>query len=314
MKIVFMGTPEFSVKTLEKLVEAGHDVAAVVTQPDKPKGRNGKVLFTPVKERAVELNIPVYQPERVKNQEFIDILSEINPDVIVVIAFGQILPKEILEMPKYGCINIHASLLPKYRGAAPIQWVVIDGEKETGVTTMQMDVGLDTGDMIDKIVVPIEDKETGGSLHDKLMEAGSNLIIETLKKVEDGTAAFTKQDDEKSCYAKMLTKQLGNIDFSEDAKKIERLIRGLNPWPSAYTKLNGKNLKIWDADVTDDETAYECGTIYDVTKDKFKIATGKGSLIINELQIEGKKRMKTGDFLRGYSLKAGTKLPEETMC
>lgn len=308
MKILFMGTPDFSVGTLEKLVEKGHDVAAVITQPDKPKGRSGKFQFTPVKEKAVELGIPVYQPERVKAPEFFHVIEEINPDVIVVIAFGQILPKEILEYPKYGCINIHASLLPKYRGAAPIQWAIIDGEKETGVTTMQMDVGLDTGDMIDKVTVPIEEKETGGSLHDKLMEAGANLIIETLEKVENNTAVRTKQNDEESCYAKMLTKELGNINFEDEAVYIERLIRGVSPWPSAYTKLEGKNLKIWEADVSDEEIENAPGTVYCITKDSFKVATSKGALVIKELQLEGKKRMKTSDFLRGYNLEPGTKL------
>lgn len=308
MKIIFMGTPDFSVMALESLIKAGHDVAAVVTQPDKPKGRSGKVQYTPVKEKALDLGIPVYQPERVKEPDFFEIVKEIHPDVIVVIAFGQILPKEILDFPKYGCINIHASLLPKYRGAAPIQWAVIDGEKETGVTTMQMDVGLDTGDIIDRIVVPIDKKETGGSLFDKLMVAGSSLILETLEKVEKGTAVFTKQNDEESCYAKILTKQLGNINFENDAEYIERLIRGLNPWPSAYTKLNGKNLKIWDADVVANEDNIEPGIVYNITKDSFSVATGKGTLVINELQLEGKKRMKTADFLRGFQLDEGMKL------
>lgn len=305
MRILFMGTPEFSVGTLDKLVEAGHDVAAVITQPDKPKGRNGKVLFTPVKEKALELGIPVYQPERVKDPAFFHVIEEIHPEVIVVIAFGQILPKEILEYPKFGCINIHASLLPKYRGAAPMQWAIIDGEKETGVTTMQMDVGLDTGDMLDKVVIPMEAKETGGSLHDKLMVAGAKLILETLEKVENNTVTRTKQRDEDSCYAQMLTKSLGNIDFNQEAVYIERLIRGLNPWPSAFTKLEGRNLKIWDADVDAENTKKAPGTVYHITKDSFKVATVKGALIIRELQLEGKKRMKTSDFLRGYKLKEG---------
>lgn len=308
MKIIFMGTPDFSVMALESLVNAGHEVAAVVTQPDKPKGRSGKMQYTPVKEKAVSLNIPVYQPERVKEPEFFEVIKEINPDVIVVIAFGQILPQTILDYPKYGCINIHASLLPKYRGAAPIQWSVIDGEKETGVTTMQMDAGLDTGDMIDRIVVPINEKETGGSLHDKLMEAGSKLILETLEKVENGTAVFTKQNNEESNYAQMLTKQLGDLDFEKSALELERLIRGLNPWPSAYTRINGKNLKIWEADVVEGDNTIEPGVVYEVTKDSFKVATADGALQINELQLEGKKRMCVSDFLRGYQLENGTKL------
>lgn len=299
MKIVFMGTPDFSVPALEKIIEADHDVCAVVTQPDKPKGRGGKVLFTPVKESAVKHNITVYQPQKVKDIQFIDTLKEINPDVIVVIAFGQILPKEILDMPKYGCINVHASLLPKYRGAAPIQWAIIDGEKETGVTTMYMNEGLDTGDIIDKVTVPISDEETGGSLFDKLSVAGGNLILETLDKLEKGTAVRTKQDDSKSNYAGMINKELGKIDFNKPAVEIEHLIRGLNPWPSAYTTMDGKTLKIWKAAVVDEDFKETPGKVMECGKDFIKVATGKGSLEIYELQLEGKKRMKTKDFLNG---------------
>lgn len=304
MKIVFMGTPDFSVPALKALYNAGHEIVAVVTQPDKPKGRGKAMQFTPVKEAAVELDIPVYQPVKVRDEEFVDILRDINPDVMVVVAFGQLLPKSVLDIPKYGCINIHASLLPKYRGAAPIQWVIIDGEKETGITTMQMDVGLDTGDMILTTVVPIDEKETGGSLHDKLSQAGGELIVETLKKIESGEATFTKQDDSLSNYAKMLDKKLGKIDFNKPAAEIERLIRGLNPWPSAYASLNGKTIKIWDADVTDSMDGAP-GEITEVAKDHFVVCTGKGSLIVNELQLEGKKRMESEVFLRGYRLERG---------
>ena len=302
MKIVFMGTPDFSVNALEKIVKAGHDVVGVITQPDKPKGRGGKMQYTPVKEKALELGLDVYQPQRVKETEFIEKLKEMNPDAIVVIAFGQILPKAILDMPKYGCINVHASLLPKYRGAAPIQWSVIDGEKETGVTTMYMNEGLDTGDIIDKVVVPIDKKETGGSLFDKLAIEGGKLILKTLIELENGTAVRTPQDDSKSNYAGMINKQLGKIDFNKSANEIERLIRGLNPWPSAYTKMDGKTLKIWDADVDDSENDSAPGTITEVGKDFIRVATGKGSLKILELQLEGKKRMKTRDFLNGAKI------------
>ena len=302
MKIVFMGTPDFSVNALENIVKAGHDVVGVITQPDKPKGRGGKMQYTPVKEKALELGLDVYQPQRVKETEFIEKLKEMNPDAIVVIAFGQILPKAILDMPKYGCINVHASLLPKYRGAAPIQWSVIDGEKETGVTTMYMNEGLDTGDIIDKVVVPIDKKETGGSLFDKLAIEGGKLILITLIELENGTAVRTPQDDSKSNYAGMINKQLGKIDFNKSANEIERLIRGLNPWPSAYTKMDGKTLKIWDADVDDSENDSAPGTITEVGKDFIRVATGKGSLKILELQLEGKKRMKTRDFLNGAKI------------
>lgn len=302
MKIVFMGTPDFSVNALENIVKAGHDVVGVITQPDKPKGRGGKMQYTPVKEKALELGLDVYQPQRVKETEFIEKLKEMNPDAIVVIAFGQILPKAILDMPKYGCINVHASLLPKYRGAAPIQWSVIDGEKETGVTTMYMNEGLDTGDIIDKVVVPIDKKETGGSLFDKLAIEGGKLILKTLIELENGTAVRTPQDDSKSNYAGMINKQLGKIDFNKSANEIERLIRGLNPWPSAYTKMDGKTLKIWDADVDDSENDSAPGTITEVGKEFIRVATGKGSLKILELQLEGKKRMKTRDFLNGAKI------------
>lgn len=301
MRVVFMGTPDFAVPVLEALTESKHEVVAVVTQPDKRKGRGKEMQYTPVKTAALNYGIEVYQPAKVKDEEFQNVLRDINADVIVVVAFGQILPPSIIHMPKYGCINVHASLLPKYRGAAPIQWAVIDGEKETGITTMQMDEGLDTGDMMLKEVVPVDEKETGGSLHDKLAACGGKVILETLQKVEDGTVTYTKQDDSKSNYAKMLDKNLGKIDFTKKAVEIERLIRGLNPWPSAYTKLNGKTLKIWDADVLEGENETP-GKIVNITKDQIWISTGEGILAVNELQLEGKKRMNTEDFLRGYKM------------
>ncbi|MCI6498427.1 MAG: methionyl-tRNA formyltransferase [Lachnospiraceae bacterium] len=301
MRVVFMGTPDFAVPVLEALTESKHEVVAVVTQPDKRKGRGKEMQYTPVKTAALNHGIEVYQPAKVKDEEFQNVLRDINADVIVVVAFGQILPPSIIHMPKYGCINVHASLLPKYRGAAPIQWAVIDGEKETGITTMQMDEGLDTGDMMLKEVVPVDEKETGGSLHDKLAACGGKIILETLQKVEDGTVTYTKQDDSKSNYAKMLDKNLGKIDFTKKAVEIERLIRGLNPWPSAYTMLNGKTLKIWDADVLEGENETP-GKIVNITKDQIWISTGEGILAVNELQLEGKKRMNTEDFLRGYKM------------
>lgn len=308
MRIVFMGTPDFSVPTLKALVEAGHDVAAVVTQPDKPKGRGKEMQMTPVKVQALEYKIPVYQPVKVRDQAFIQVLREMDADVFVVIAFGQILPKDVLELPRYGCVNIHASLLPKYRGAAPIQWCVIDGEKETGITTMVMDVGLDTGDMLEKVVIPIGDKETGGSLHDKLSLAGGSLILSTLRKLEEGTAVRTPQTEEGTCYAKMLTKSLGDIDWNQDARSIERLIRGLNPWPSAYTMWNGRTIKIWAADVLADGNPGDglpCGGVALSDRHCLAVRTGQGLLSIKELQMEGKKRMDIETFLRGYPIPAG---------
>ena len=302
MKIVFMGTPDFSVPALEELAKV-HQVAAVVTQQDRPKGRGHKMQYTPVKGKALELNIPVYQPEKVKNPEFVDILREINPDVIVVIAFGQILSKEILDLPKYGCINVHASLLPKYRGAAPIQWAVIDGEEETGVTTMYMAEGLDTGDIIDTAVIKLDEKETGGSLFDKLAIEGGKLIVETLSRLENGTATRTPQDDEKSSYAGKITKELGQIDFTKPAVTIERLIRGLNPWPSAYTTLDGKTMKVWDATVEEGNVTEQPGEIVEIAKHYIKVATGENYLKINEIQLAGKKRMSMDAFLNGYNIK-----------
>ena len=319
MRIVFMGTPDFSVPALKALVEVGHQVIAVVTQPDKPKGRGKEVQMTPVKIQAMEYGIPVYQPAKVREASFVEVLQGMEADVYVVIAFGQLLPKAVLELPKYGCINIHASLLPKYRGAAPIQWCVIDGERETGITTMMMDVGLDTGDMLEKTVIPIEEKETGGSLHDKLSLAGGALILSTLKKLEEGTLVRTPQTDEGTCYAKMLTKSLGDIDWNQSAVSIEHLIRGLNPWPSAYTLWNGKTIKIWSADVTTSreaaaflsesgvpsETGITPGTVVCSDKHSLVVCTGDGLLSVRELQMEGKKRMDTPAFLRGYPIPEG---------
>jgi methionyl-tRNA formyltransferase len=307
MKIIFMGTPDFSVGTLEALVEAGHEVVLAVTQPDKPKGRGKEMQFTPVKECAMKHGIPVFQPRRVREPECIEELRKYEADVMVVVAFGQILPKEILEMTEYGCINVHASLLPKYRGAAPIQWAIIDGEEVTGVTTMQMNEGLDTGDMLLKTIIPIEAKETGGSLFDKLAEAGAKLCVETLAGLEAKTIVPEPQGDTPTAYAKQIKKELGDIDWTWDGKAIERLIRGLTPWPSAYSNWNGKQMKIWDAEILDGNTEEMPGTIVKVEKDAFYVQTGNGLLKVCELQIPGKKRMDAGAFLRGYQVKAGEK-------
>lgn len=309
MRVVFMGTPDFAVPTLQAMIDH-YDVIAVVTQPDKPKGRGKSVAFSPVKEKALEYKIPVYQPVKAREPEFVEKLKKLDPDVIVVVAFGQILSKEILEIPKYGCINGHASLLPMYRGSGPIQWVVINGEKETGITTMRMDEGVDTGDMIEKVVVPIDSKETGGSLFDKLKEVSAQLMVSTLKKIENGTAVYTPQGDGKTCYAPMLTKKIGDIDFSKPAQQIECLIRGLNPWPSAYTKLHGKSLKVWDADVVKGRPDVEPGTILEVTKETIIVQTGEDALALREIQLAGKKRMNTSAFLLGYRVSAGEKLGE----
>ena len=295
MNIIYMGTPDFAVPALKKLYESKHTVQAVFTQPDKPKGR--KMVLTPpdVKVCAQELNIPVYQPTTFKSEEPLEIIKKYNPDVIVVAAYGKLLPKAVLESAKYGCINIHGSLLPKYRGAAPIQQAVIDGEKESGVTIMLMGVGLDTGDMISQAVVPLAEDETGGSLFDKLAEEGAALLIRTIPSIVDGTAVYTKQPEESPTpYAAMISKKMGLMDFSKSAVELERLVRGLNPWPSAYTFLNGKTLKVWKCAVERAECGKEApGTIIGVDKSGIHVACGSDALILKEVQLEGKKRMDT---------------------
>lgn len=306
MRIVFMGTPDFSVPTLECLIQSCHQVVGVVTQPDKPKGRGKEIQMSPVKETALRHGISVYQPVRARDEAFVEEMRALKPDVMVVIAFGQILSRELLEVPAYGCINIHASLLPAYRGAAPIQWAVINGDKETGITTMMMDVGMDTGDMLEKTVVTLDEKETGGSLFDRLSLLGGELILSTLEKLEQGTLIRTPQEHEKATYVKKIPKSLGDIDWTMDAASIERLIRGLNPWPSAYTRWNGKMLKLWEAEVLPDSGLGRCGEVLEADGDRLTVKTGDGVLKINSLQLEGKKRMDTAAFLRGYPVEAGS--------
>lgn len=323
MRIVFMGTPDFSVPTLESLAESGHQVVAVVTQPDKPKGRGKEVQMPPVKQAALARGIPVYQPLRARDSGFIRQMQKLEPDVMVVIAFGQILSEELLKVPVYGCINIHASLLPKYRGAAPIQWAVINGDEETGITTMMMDPGLDTGDMLEKRVVQLSGTETGGSLFDRLSRMGGELILSTLKKLEAGTLVRTPQDHSQATHVKKITKELGRMDWSMDAVSLERLVRGLNPWPSAYTHYQGKMLKIWEAQVEEgpaaDASGREAGMgagegipasgqILEARDGCLRVQTGKGVLKIQSLQLEGKKRMDTAAFLRGFQMESGSVL------
>ena len=310
MKAVFMGTPDFAVPTLQKMIDMGIEVTAVVTQPDKAKGRGKKVIYSPVKECALAHDLPVYQPVRIRKEpEFIQTLRDMKPDVIVVVAFGQILPKEILDIPRLGCVNVHASLLPKFRGAAPIQWSIIDGEEVTGVTTMLMDAGLDTGDMLLKTEIPMDPKETGGSLHDKLAAVGGELLEKTLIGLEAGTIVPEKQDDSQAGeYARMLDKELGHIDFNQPAVVIERLIRGLNPWPSAYTYIDGKTLKIWEAEVLDRNYGCEYGEVAEVTRSSLIIQTGIGALSVKSVQLEGKKRMDIAAFLNGYTIEKGTRM------
>ena len=298
MKVVFMGTPDFSVGTLEALVEAGYEITGVVTQPDKPKGRGKQMMPTPVKEAAEKHGLPVYQPRRVRDAEAIEEIRKMEPDVIVVVAFGQIIPKEILDMPKYGCINVHASLLPAYRGAAPIQWAVMNGDEVSGVTIMKMDEGLDTGDMLTKVEVP-------------------------LPKLEKGEVTPEKQPEISTTeYARMIKKEDGKIDWTKSAVEIERQIRAMSPWPSAFTKVNGKNLKIWGAKVIamfggdlfskipGQNPTKSAGKVWVADETGLHVKTGDGILVIEELQLEGKKRMKAADFLRGYAIEPGTRLGE----
>ena len=310
MKIVFMGTPDFAVGTLEAIIEAGHEVLLVVTQPDKPKGRSGALQYTPVKECALAHGIEVFQPTKIRLEENVEFLRQYEADIFVVAAFGQILPKSILDMPKYGCINVHASLLPKYRGAAPIQWAVINGDTVTGVTIQQMDIGVDTGDIILTKHLAISNEETGGGLFDKLAVVGAEACIEALEQIANGTATRLPQNHDEATHVSMIRKEFGNIDWNKSAVEIERLIRGLNPWPSAYTKLDGKTFKIWKAKVVSEENDYATGCIIRVEKGLMEVQTGNGVLSLLEVQLEGKKRMEVDAFLRGYQVDEGTFLGE----
>lgn len=307
MRIVFMGTPDFAVGSLQALCESGkHEILAVVTQPDRPKGRGNKLLQTPVKEYALEQGLTVYQPQKVKTPEFVELLHELQPELIVVAAFGQFLSKEILELPKYGCINVHASLLPKYRGAAPIQYAIIKGEKESGVTIMQMDIGMDTGAMLDKVVVPIEENTTMGELHDALREQGATLLLQVIDKIAAGTAVAEPQNNEQATYATLLDRSMEHIDWSKTAQEVHNLIRGFNPAPSTFTKLpNGKSLKIWGSKMTDKSSAAAAGTVIETGKHSFFVACGEGVLEITEVQPESKKRMPAQVFLNGRGVQEG---------
>ena len=308
MRAVFMGTPDFAAGILEAVVLAGHEAVLAVSQPDKPKGRGKALQFPPVKEYAISQGIEVYQPRKVREAECVEFIRERQPEIIVVAAFGQILPKELLDLPKYGCINVHASLLPKYRGAAPIQWAVINGDKVSGVTIMRMDVGLDTGDIIETAETEISPEETGGSLFDKLEKLGAKLLVETMEKIENGTARYTKQEESQASHVGMIDKSMGDIDWKKSAVEIENLIRGLNPWPSAYTRLNGKTLKIWKALPEPGGEPQKAGCVYLVNKKELKIHTGDGVLSLLEVQLEGKKRMDIPSFLRGYEVLSNAKL------
>lgn len=310
MKIVFMGTPDFAVGALDALVRAGYEVAVVVTQPDKPKGRGKGVQCPPVKEFALQHGIPVLQPVKIREPEMVAALSVYKADLFVVAAFGQILTQEILDMPRFGCVNIHASLLPKYRGAAPIQRAILDGETVTGVTLQQMNAGIDTGDILAKVCVDIAPEDTGDSLFEKLMCAGAALLIETLPRIEAGEITPEAQDEAQATYAKRLSKELGQIDWRESAKIIERKIRAFHSWPGAYTTLSGKPFKLWGARISDAPADGEAGSVSAVTKEEIIVNCGEGRLILTEVQLSGKKRMPVKDFLLGVKVQTGERLGE----
>lgn len=305
MRVVFMGTPDFSVPCLERLIADGEEVVGVFTQPDKPKGRGYEMAFSPVKECALKHNIPVFQPKTMKDGEALKILEDLKPDLTIVVAYGQILPKEVLYLPKYNSVNIHASLLPKYRGAAPIQWSIIDGEKETGVTSMLMNEGLDTGDMLIKKSIEITENMNAGELHDALSVMGADVMSETIKAVKNNELKPEKQDDSKSNYAGMLSKALCPVDFNLSAQQVHNKIRGLSPWPVATALLNGKKIKIHSS-VLSDKKGNRAGEIVD-TDGKITVCCGDGNCIdILAVQLEGKKRMRTKDFLLGHKIDCGT--------
>ncbi len=310
LRIIFMGTPDFACPILAKLIERGDNILAVVTQPDRPKGRGQKLLPPPVKVIAEEQGIPVLQPPKVRAPEFIEQIRGLNPDLMVVVAFGQILPQGLLNIPKHGCINIHASLLPRYRGAAPINWCLVNGESETGITTMQMDAGLDTGDMLIKRVIAIGPEEDAQSLHDRLSILGAETLDETLERLVNGTLKPEKQDDTLSCYAPILKKEDGLIDWNKNPVQIKNLVRGLTPWPGAYTTISDKTLKLYKVSVADGSATP--GEIISVGKSGITVACGSGSIRIEELQLEGRKRLTAADFLAGYHLDPGSRLGDSS--
>lgn len=308
MRIVFMGTPDFAVPSLQALIDAGHDVCAVYTQPDKPQGRKQILTAPPVKTLALEHDIPVFQPNTLKNEDEQARLRELAPEVIIVVAYGKLLPKAVLDIPPHGCINVHGSLLPRWRGAAPIQWAVIAGDEMAGVTTMQMTEGLDTGDMLLTYETKVGEKETAGELFDRLAQSGAELLTQTLVKLDEITPR--PQDDAQSCYAHMLDKQMAVIDWSRSAHEIDCLIRGLNPWPIALTTLSGERLKVFAAEKAAGNG--EPGTVLEADPKKgLTVACGEGALGLTEIQLVGGKRMKATDFLRGHAIEVGTKLGDE---
>ncbi|MDA3845480.1 MAG: methionyl-tRNA formyltransferase [Vallitaleaceae bacterium] len=308
MKVIFMGTPDFAVSILQGLIDSNHELLGVITQPDRPKGRGKQVAMPPIKLLATEHNIPIFQPKKVKDSEFVSIIEVLNPDIIIVAAFGQILSQRILDIPRYGCINVHGSLLPLYRGAAPIQWAIINNDRVSGVTIQQMVYALDEGDIILKEEVVLDSNETGGSLHDRLSLISTSLVLETLKRLELDAITRIKQDESAATYAPMLNKALGHINWKDDAERIECLIRGLNPWPSAYTFYNSQMLKIWEADVIRNQDSGDSpsGSVVFNSSNNLVVACGQDLLSLKTIQLQGKKRMAASDFLRGHVIPEGT--------
>lgn len=307
MKIVFMGTPDFAVPSLEALIDK-FGVEAVFTQPDRPRGRGKKMVFSPIKEVALKHDIKIFQPEKLKeDKEAIKYLKEVNPDFIIVVAFGQILTKEVLDIPKYGCINLHASLLPMYRGAAPLNWVIINGEKKTGNTTMLMDVGLDTGDMLLKDEVEITGNMTSGELHDILMNKGGELLIKTIEGLVEGSIIPEKQEGE-TCYAKMISKETGKINWNNSAKDIHNLIRGLNPRPIAHTTYKDEMMKIYESEILSQSSNKEPGVIIEVNKKGMKVSTGNGILLVKKIQFPNGKPLTIEQYINGKEIEVGYKL------
>lgn len=306
LRIVYMGTPDFAVPCLDRLVQDGHEILAVVTQPDRPKGRGQKMSYSPVKVAALAHNLPIMQPVKIKEGTFMEQLTALAPDVIVVVAFGQFLPKQMLELPLKGCINVHASLLPYYRGAAPIHWAVINGEPLTGITTMYMDVGMDTGDIILKAQIPIGVNETSGEVHDRLKVLGAEILSETLTLVAENKAPHTAQDNDMATYASLLNREHEKINWHKPAIAVHNLVRGLNPWPGAYCLHNNAILKIWSTQVenTVDEEGLP-GRVEAVTNDAIIVQTSKGKVALLEVQPANKRRMTGGEYARGYGLKPG---------
>ncbi len=309
LRIVFMGTPEFAVPSLDMLVMEGYEVVAVVTQPDKPKGRGNKMSAPPVKLYALEKDISVLQPLKVKTREFAAEIRELNPDLIVTVAYGKILPKEVLDIPPLGCINVHGSLLPRYRGAAPIQRAVINGEKTTGITTMYMDVGMDTGDMLLKREIDIDDEVTAGELHDRLAQIGAAVLKDTLKSLESGSLKRIRQPENEATYAAMIQKETGLIDWTSSAREVHNLVRGTNPWPGAFTSRNGERLRIWKTAIADEAEVCESpGMVYKIDREGIEVCCGKGRAKLLEVQLDSGKRISAAEYVRGYRINEGEML------